>query len=145
MTPLDGRYINLVSARHAESAWSPDGKTIALADIATTDAIPQVGYNGDPDRTGDRDANLLSAATGRLWIVDAPSSPDQQLVEQTGTPAAADRAQRNADAFDQLWNRTASLYYAAPDAAARRAQWEALKTKYRGAPSRRRRTTSSRR
>ena len=28
-----GSYANLVSSRHAESAWSPDGKTIALADI----------------------------------------------------------------------------------------------------------------
>ncbi len=28
----------VVSARHAESAWNPDGKTIALADIPPTDA-----------------------------------------------------------------------------------------------------------
>ena len=131
VSPLDGRYMNLVSARHAESAWSPDGKTVALAEIAATDAIPAVGYNGDPDRTGDRDANVLNAAAGRLWTVDAPSSPDQQLAEQTGTPAVSGREQRNADAFDQTWNRTAALYYSAPDATARRAQWEALKTKYR--------------
>ncbi|MDB4877605.1 MAG: gamma-glutamyltranspeptidase [Gemmatimonadetes bacterium] len=130
VSPLDGRYVNLVSARHAASAWSPDGKTIALADIPP-DAIAPVGYNGDPDRTGDRDANLLSATGGRLWMVDAPSSPDQQLAEQAGSPSASDRAQHNADAFDQLWNRTARLYYSAPDAAARRAQWDALKTKYR--------------
>ena len=131
VSPLDGRYINLVSARHAESAWSPDGKTLALTDISPTDAIPPVGYNGDPDRTGDRDANVLNTPAGRLWTVDAPTAPDQQLAEQTGTPAASDRAQRNADAFDQTWNRTAALYYSAPDAAARRTQWEALKTKYR--------------
>jgi gamma-glutamyltranspeptidase len=131
VSPLDGRYMNLVSARHAESAWSPDGKILALADIATTDAIPPVGYNGDPDRTGDRDANVLNNAAGRLWTVDAPSSPDQQLAEQAGAPGAAGREQRNADAFDQTWNRTAALYYSAPDATARRAQWEALKTKYR--------------
>jgi gamma-glutamyltranspeptidase/glutathione hydrolase len=129
VTPLDGRYVNLVSAHHAESAWSPDGKTIALAEISS-EAIPPVGYNGDPDRTGDREANLLAASTGKLWRVDAPSSPDQQLAEQAGTPMV-DRAQRNADAFDQLWTRTAALYYATPDAAARRAQWESLKTMYR--------------
>src|SRR5262249_15447189 len=33
VTPLDGRYVNLVSAHHAESAWNPEGKTMALADI----------------------------------------------------------------------------------------------------------------
>ena len=131
VTPLDGRYINLVSARHAEAAWNPDGKTLALADIPPTDAIAPVGYNGDPDRTGDREANLLAATSGRLWTVDAPSSPDQQLAEQPRSSTSTDRAQSNGDAFDQLWNRTASLYYSAADAAARRTQWETLRTKYR--------------
>ena len=130
VTPVDGRYVNLVSARHAESAWSPDGKTIALADIAP-DAIAPVGYNGDPDRTGDRDANLLSNGSGRLWTIDAPSPPDHELAEQHAASATVERARRNADAFDQLWNRTAQLYYSSPDAAARRAQWESLKAKYR--------------
>jgi gamma-glutamyltranspeptidase/glutathione hydrolase len=129
VTPLDGRYVNLLSTRHAESAWSPDGKTITLADIPP-DAIAPVGYNGDPDRTGDREANLLASSSGRLWTVDAPSPPDQQLSEARSA-ASIERAQRNADAFDQLWNRTASLYYSTPDAAPRRAQWEALRTKYR--------------
>src|SRR5689334_753132 len=58
VTPLDGRYVNVLSTRHAESAWNPDGKTVALADLPA-DAIASVGYNGDPDRTGDREANLL--------------------------------------------------------------------------------------
>jgi gamma-glutamyltranspeptidase len=131
VTPVDGRYTNVVSTRHAEAAWSPDGKTIALADLPATGAIAPVGYNGDPDRTGDRDANLLASASGHLWTVDAPSSPDHQLSEQPPIPAVEDRAAMNADAFDQLWNRTASLYYSAPDAAQRRAQWAALATKYR--------------
>ncbi|HEY4217994.1 MAG TPA: gamma-glutamyltransferase, partial [Gemmatimonadaceae bacterium] len=130
VTPLDGHYVNLVSARHAESSWNPDGKTIALADIAP-DAVAPVAYNGDPDRTGDREANLLGSATGKLWTVNAPTSPDQQLAAQSSTSSLNDRTQRNADAFDQLWNRTASLYYSAPDAAPRREQWNVLKTKYR--------------
>jgi len=130
VSPLDGRYVNLVSTHHAESAWNPNGKTIALAEIES-DAIAPVGYNGDPDRTGDREANLLAASNGRLWMIDAPMSPDQQLAEQAGAPALGDRAQRNADAFDQLWNRTAALYYSTPEAVARRARWEALKSTYR--------------
>ncbi len=132
VTPLDGHYANLVTVRHAESAWSPDGKTLALADIPPSDIAP-VAYNGDPDRTGDREANVLAPADGKLWTVNAPSAPDDRLVEQSGAAAAVamDREQRNADAFDQLWNRTAALYYSSADAAPRRAQWEALRGKYR--------------
>jgi gamma-glutamyltranspeptidase len=132
VSSVDGRYTNLVSTRHAESAWNPDGKTLTLADIPTTDAIATVGYNGDPDRTGDRGANVLSAATGRLWTVDAPSRPDERLVAESEAPSSAtDRQRRNADAFDQLWNRTTALYYTTPDAASRRTAWEALKVTYR--------------
>jgi gamma-glutamyltranspeptidase len=130
VTPIDGRYVNVVSTRHAESAWNPDGKTIALADIPANEAIPAVSYNGDPDRTGDREANLLASSNGKLWTIDAPTAPDQRLAEQKSLPVV-DRAQHNADAFDQVWNRTAQLYYSTADATARRAQWEALKTKYR--------------
>jgi len=130
VSPLDGHYVNLISARHAESAWSPVGQTVALADIGN-DAIAAVSYNGDPDRTGDRNANLLAVSKGGLWSVDAPSAPDQQLAEQSGSPALTDRARHNADAFDQVWNRTAALYYSTPDATARRAKWETLREKYR--------------
>ncbi|MEO7084679.1 MAG: gamma-glutamyltransferase [Gemmatimonadaceae bacterium] len=131
VSPADGRYVNLLSARHAESAWSPDGKTVALTDIPPTEPILPVGYNGDPDRTGDREANLLDPQGGRLWTVDAPVAPDRQLAERAGGPSTADRTAHNADAFDELWNRTATLYYSTPDATARRAAWEELKTKYR--------------
>ncbi len=126
--PLDGRYVNLVSARHAESAWSPDGKRLALTDIPR---VANVSYNGDPDRTGDRESNLLAAPSGGLWTVDAPAAVDEHLVEQAGAALAIDRARHNADAFDQLWNRTAHLYYSTPDAAARLAAWQQLKSKYR--------------
>ena len=131
VTPLDGRYVNLVSSRRAESAWNPDGKTIALAEIPPDDGVAPVAYNGDPDRTGDRGANLLAATSGRLWTIDVPAAPDQQLVEQSGAAATSDRARRNADAFDQLWDRTAQLYYSTADAASRRERWVALKAKYR--------------
>lgn len=130
ITPLDGHYVNLVSTRHAETAWSPDGNSIFLADIPP-DAISPVGYNGDPDRTGDREANLLASTNGKLWTISAPVPPDNRLGEESISAAASDRARRNADAFDQLWNRNAALYYSSPDAMTRRAQWEMLKTKYR--------------
>ena len=127
VTSADGRYSNLVSTRRAESAWSPDGRSLALAEIPPEAAV---GYNGDPDRTGDREANLLGDVRGHLWVIDAPLAPDSRVAEQGEAPTR-ERARANADAFDQVWNRTASLYYSAPDAEARRGQWEALKTKYR--------------
>jgi gamma-glutamyltranspeptidase len=130
VSPLDGHYVNVASARHAESAWNPDGKTMTLVDLPPTEPIAPVGYNGDPDRTGDREANLLSSVGGRMWTIAAPASPDLGLVEQQGSPAP-DRAVHNGDSFDQLWDRTAALYYSSPDAASRRAQWESLKAKYR--------------
>jgi gamma-glutamyltranspeptidase len=130
VSPLDGRYVNVASTRHAESAWNPDGRTMTLVDLPPTEPIAPVGYNGDPDRTGDREANLLASVGGRMWTIAAPVSPDMGLVEQQGSPAA-DRAMHNADAFDQLWDRTAALYYSAADAGTRRAQWESLKAKYR--------------
>jgi gamma-glutamyltranspeptidase len=130
VSPLDGHYVNVASTRHAESAWNPDGRTMTLVDLPPTEPIAPVGYNGDPDRTGDREANLLASVGGRMWTIAAPVSPDMGLVEQQGSPAA-DRAMHNADAFDQLWDRTAALYYSAADAGTRRAQWESLKAKYR--------------
>jgi gamma-glutamyltranspeptidase/glutathione hydrolase len=130
VSPLDGRYSNLVTAHRAESAWSPDGKTVMLAAIPADGGIAPVAYNGDPDRTSDREANLLAPSSGRLWSVDAPPVPDKQVVEQAGVPTL-ERSRRNADAFDQLWERTAELYYSAPDAAARRERWVALRAKYR--------------
>ncbi len=130
VSPLDGHYVNVASARHAESTWNPDGKTMTVVDLPPAEPIAPVGYNGDPDRTGDREANLLSSVGGRMWTIAAPISPDLGLVEQQGSPAI-DRAMHNADTFDQLWDRTAALYYSSPDAAPRRAQWESLKAKYR--------------
>ena len=121
---LDGRYANLVSPRHAESAWTPDGRTLTLVEIPDDN----VGYNGDPDRVGDRDASML-ADGGRMWTLPAPTSPDAGLAEESAASPA--RGEYNARSFDELWARQAALYYAAPDAADRRAKWDALKVKYR--------------
>lgn len=127
VTPLDGRYANVISVRYAESAWTPDGRTIALADLPP---VEYVGYNGDPDRTGDREENLLAVPTGELLTVPAPTPPDAGAIAATGAPATP-REQINADAFDQLWSRTQRLYYSSADAAGRRAAWEQVAKTYR--------------
>lgn len=133
VTPLGGRYQNLVTARHAESAWSPDGKRIALTDVRD-----DVGYNGDPDRVGDREADLI-ASNGTLSFIDAPIPVDSAIVVQSslGAPltAAPDRAAHNASAFDVAWQRTRALYYDATGESGResgrRSRWDGLRIRYR--------------
>ena len=127
VTPVDGRWVNFVSPLHAEPAWSPDGRTIALVDVPPGGP----GYNGDPDRLGDRDANDAYPDVGRLWLVSAPVVPQTRALAAPD-PARIDRAAYNAERFDRAWERTATLYYASgPAAAGKRAQWEALKATWR--------------
>lgn len=123
VTPADGRWVNVASLVRGDPAWSPDGRTIAIAE--RTDNDP--GYNGDPDRLGERVSERL-AARERLLFVDAPAGPDAGRVER-GVAGAIDRTARNAEAFDRAWERTATLYYSGD--AARRAQWESLKSSWR--------------
>jgi gamma-glutamyltranspeptidase len=126
VTPLDGRYVNLVEPRYAEVAWSPDGARLALVEILPR----EVGYNGDPDRVADREPGDFAPRDGALWLVDAPRPPSVGLTA-VAAPAVVDRAAYNAEAFDRAWARTASLYYGGAGAADRRARWNALRATYR--------------
>ena len=126
VAPTDGRYANLVSARHAAPAWAPDGRTITLAELG---ADPP-GYNGDPARVADRDVAEDLAATGKLWTVAAPPAPDESLAERR-VAAARPQSERNAETFDRVWTRSAETYFAAPEAASRRQRWMALRDRYR--------------
>jgi gamma-glutamyltranspeptidase len=121
VTTSDGDYVNLVSARRAAPAWSPDGRTLALVELPP----PPPAYNGDPDRLGDRGASAVLKGSGALWFVPAPPVPDSGRVAQLALDV--DRRDRNASRFDAAWERTARLYYSAPDASARRSKWEALR------------------
>ena len=126
VTPADGRYSNLVSTRHAAPAWAPSGRTLTLAELG---ADPP-GYNGDPARVADHDVAENLAGTGRLWTVAVPNAPDDALAVERVT-ADRPRRDRNAEAFDRVWTRSAELYFARPDAAARRQRWTALRDQYR--------------
>ncbi|HVT39443.1 MAG TPA: gamma-glutamyltransferase [Gemmatimonadaceae bacterium] len=126
IAPIDGRWTNLVSTKHGDVAWSADGKTIAIAEHEDVAAA----YNGDPDRLGERVASESFSDTDRLFLIAAPAAPDAGLAESP-LMTTRDRAARNADAYDRVWERSAKLYFSTADAAGRRAQWEAVKAKHR--------------
>lgn len=121
-------YVNLLSARPARSAWSPDGRTVALAELPPADP----SYNGDPERVGERLAGDVFASRGSLWFVAAPASPAGLDAGPTAAPLpVADRSSVNAVAFDRVWTRVNQLYYTRPAAQASRARWEQLRATYR--------------
>ncbi len=122
LTPLDGRYTNLVSTNQAMAAWSPDGEWLALAELPPSDP----GYNGDPDRVGDRQSGDMLASQGRLWLVRVPLLPDAAISE-IPVEATADRTAYNAERFDRLWDRMNRLYYQRNA----NAEWTRLRAKYR--------------
>ena len=126
ISSVDGRWTNLASTRHGDLAWSPDGKTLAI--VEHDDAA--TAYNGDPDRLGERIATETFESQQKVLFVSAPPPPDAGLAEQT-IVFARDRAERYGDAYDRVWERSTKLYFSQPDAAARLAQWQAVKAKHR--------------
>ena len=89
VAPEDGRFSNLVIEASAAAAWTPDGNSIDLAELAP--AGP--GYNGDPDRVGDRAVTDIfgpSSDTARFWFIEAPA-PFASEPEPTRDPVRIDR------------------------------------------------------
>lgn len=122
----DGKYVNLASTRRGNPSWSGDGRQLVIAERTADEA----GYNGDPDRLGDRSiAEQLFAGAGLTTLL-APPPPDADASPVTG-PAAADRRARNIDAFDRFYERSDALYFRTADVADRRSEWKALRDKYR--------------
>ncbi len=126
VVPMDGRWSSFASTHRGDIAWAPVGGTLAIAQYNDV----TVGYNGDPDRLGDRTDAERFDNKDSLFILAAPTIPDllfAPLVLATGI----DRASRNADAYDRVWDRSAQLYFSQPDAADRRAEWERVKLTHR--------------
>ncbi|MBC8088833.1 MAG: PD40 domain-containing protein, partial [Phycisphaerae bacterium] len=128
VVPPDGRYTNFASARRGEIAWSAATNQFALAEYTEQN----LGYNGDPDRLGDRSSAESYGNEHKFWFVNAPAAPDVGVAEQS-FKSTSDRAARNADAYDRVWERSTKLYFSQPDAATRRVAWEAAKAKHRPA------------
>lgn len=115
----------LASKHGGVAAWSPDGEQLVIATYTPTDP----GYNGDPRRNDDDVPMLFADAKDyTLWRVAAPRAIDANATV-VPTSAAALATQFGA-AFDRVWTSLKSLYYSTGESAS---QWDALKTKYRGA------------
>ena len=123
-----GRSIELVTSRRARPAWSPDGARLVLVEAPIETAG---GYNGDPDRIGDRDVGDLWPATGRMWISPARAAVADSLVIEIPLLVTVERAALNAEAFDRVQQRVERVYLSSPDAAPRRDQWRALAARLR--------------
>lgn len=125
VTTRDGRYVNVVALVRGTPAWSPDGRTLAVAEAEGDEA----GYNGDPRRLRDRLAESLGNVARLQWL-EAPPAPGPVLAV-ADAPVPGDRRARNAEHFDRIWSRVDSLYYRAPEAATRRAEWRRLRELHR--------------
>ncbi len=121
VTTPSGDYINVVGLARGDIAWSPDGRSILVAERDFS--VP--GYNGDPDRVGDRDASETFSSSDRLVSLQAPS---HIVVSPTavGVAARISRRERNAEAFDRFAERMRNAYLASPEMSAQREQWSAI-------------------
>jgi gamma-glutamyltranspeptidase len=126
VAPTTGAYVNVVSLTTGVAAWAPDGRSLVIA--GRDDDEP--GYNGDPERVGDRAAAESFAPTEPLRTVRAPVAPDEAPAT-VAVSAAVDRQARNAEAFDRAWSRIDEVYFTAPGAAQRRAEWRAARETWR--------------
>lgn len=127
VAPANGEYVNVASQLRGMPAWGPNGDAILVADRVSDD----VGYNGDPDRVGDRTVSeSFTPAEQALVTVRAPVAPDANPVA-VAVSLPLDRPARNLEAFDRVWERVNRVYFADAEAAGRREQWRALRETWR--------------
>jgi Tol biopolymer transport system component len=70
ITNREGAYTNVVSRRRGRAVWLPGGDSLLIAELPSDG----VGYNGDPDRVLDRDAERDAMFDGALWRVAVPTA-----------------------------------------------------------------------
>lgn len=113
----------LVSRRGGTTAWSPDGRTIAVGELPD----PEPTYNGNPYRDVAEPPPLFALGRAyQLWTVPAPRPVDEG--GRTLAPALSTQPALLTHAFDRVWSTLKRLYYQEGDTAA---QWDALRAKYR--------------
>jgi gamma-glutamyltranspeptidase len=118
VTPADGSYANTVGLRRGKPVWIDD-QTLLLSEIANDGP----GYNGDPDRLNDREAERDAGFDGTLWRVSVPALADAGLTNVEVARPTMTEADRT-DYFDRAIQRVTDLYFSKPDQSAARATWE---------------------
>jgi gamma-glutamyltranspeptidase len=113
----------VVSRSSGQVAWSPDGRTLLVTDLAERDP----GYNGQPRRGGDTGGPTFPAPTDLgARFLDAPVLPD--ATSRPLRAAVATSPARRLATFDAVW---AALFGRAnPDAASAPA-WQTLRDRHR--------------
>ncbi len=113
----------LVSRHRAQPAWSPDGRTLLLADLPPELPV----YNGNPARLPGELPPVFDRGRGfSLRTIPAPLPPDAGAAPVTS--AAAPDGSRWAQAFDRTWRLLRDLYYQSGPSAA---DWQALRDELR--------------
>lgn len=128
MVDAEGRSAELVTGRRATPAWSPDATRLVLVEAPIEGGG---GYNGDPDRVGDRDVGDLWPPVGRMWIAPAISGVSDSLITELPLRVTIDRAALNAEAYDRVHARVERVYLSSADAAQRRDEWRLLGARHR--------------
>ena len=126
VAPEDGRFSNLVAEASASPAWAADGNSIALAELAP--AGP--GYNGDPDRVGDRSVTDIFGPpddAARFWLIEAPL-PFVTEPELVSVRVRTDQTAYQGEAFDRVWKRMSNIYFADGE---RATKWAQLRDQFR--------------
>ena len=119
VTDAAGSYTNLASSGAGESAWTPDGGLL-LADLPARGP----GYNGDPDRLGEREPQRLFPHTGGLRLLSEVGTPDRGVL--VPTRFVVDGAHYADWVLRRVARRTAALYYEGDDRAESRRRWESI-------------------
>jgi gamma-glutamyltranspeptidase len=119
--PIDAPV--LASRRGGSTAWSPDGRTLAIGEIPE----PEPVYNGNPARDDTERPPLFGVGGAyQLWTVAAPRPVDEGT--RVLTPAPAGGSPALTQVFDTVWMTLKRLYYSEGSSATR---WDALRAQYR--------------
>ncbi|MGQ0640846.1 MAG: gamma-glutamyltransferase [Gemmatimonadaceae bacterium] len=125
VTDSGGRYVNLATTTRGEAAWHPQDATIVVAERTAE----ELGYNGDPNRLGDRESGEASGRRDRLLTLTAPAAPSE------GSALSADvrrnRAERNAEVFDRAFARLDRAYFSGATASRRAQLLRVVRDRYR--------------
>jgi len=125
ITDTAGSYTTIASSRRGRPVWLPGGDSLIIAELLSDGP----GYNGDPDRIPDRDAQRQATFSGRFWKVAVPAPPDTgHAALSVSIPFSSERG---IEELERVWTRVRDLYFAGPGMQRERTAWEAVLPQFR--------------